>query len=341
MESTNFNISPNNWFVGARSKELKHGAILRRLILGKPYALFRDVRGDVQGLEDSCPHKNLPLSMGKVVGSEVQCRYHGWRFNAEGACTDVPCHAPNEKLPVCKIPSFHVVEQDGFIWVHPTEPRGSSARPPSYPRDPKFGRLEFLNITNAPVDLFIENGIDCVHTSTVHKGLFDFPRQLVRAMVRRTSTGVRIDTLNEQTDGSTKKFHSPLGKKKITSYDEVILPHTVRQTFSSDDGLQLITVHLCTPEDGDVIRVYSHMSVYYGRLTTFATWYVKHLAEKVIAEDKEILEGQAENIRRFGQRNFRTVTADLPMNWAQRAIRQFNEGKFESQGESREITYRL
>src|SRR5262249_6241252 len=147
----------------------------------------RNEAGRPVALEDSCPHKNLPLSMGSLVGDQVQCRYHGWRFDQNGACTDVPCHAPKEKLPVCKIPALHVVEQDDWIWIHPTEPRGSEALPPSYPKDPKLRWFELHNVMKAPVDLILENGVDCGHTGFVHPGLYrSKPQQFIRALLRFT-----------------------------------------------------------------------------------------------------------------------------------------------------------
>lgn len=343
MESTNLQISPHNWFIAARSDQVVIGALLRRLILGRPYVVYRDAGGRAVALEDSCPHKNLPLSMGTLVGDRIQCRYHGWTFDPHGRCTDVPCHAPGEKLPPCKVPSLHVVEQDGWIWLHPTEPRGSTALPPRHARDPKYRWFELHNVMKAPVDLIIENGVDCGHTGFVHPGLYrSTPQQFIRALVKTTPTGVRIDTLDEQARTGTRDFRSLLSRnKKITHSDELILPHTVRVDYHTSDGLSVVTILVCTPEDEHTTRVYTRMGVYYGLLTTPATWFVKRLTKRIVAQDKEVLEGQADNIRRLGGRKFRTVTADLPTNWVQRAIRQYNQGTFEASGESREISYKL
>jgi phenylpropionate dioxygenase-like ring-hydroxylating dioxygenase large terminal subunit len=343
MEHTNLQISSHNWFVAARSDQLPVGALVRRLILGRPYVLFRGADGAPAALEDSCPHKNLPLSMGKLVGGQIQCRYHGWRFARDGRCTDVPCHAPDEKLPACRVPALRVVEQDGWVWLYPGVPTDAAALPPRHPRDRRHRWFELHNVMRAPVDLIIENGVDCGHTGFVHPGLYrSIPQQFIRALVKTTPTGVRIDTLDEQAETGTRDFRSLLSRnQKITHSDELILPHTVRVDYQTSNGLSVITILVCTPEDEHTTRVYTRMGVSYGVLTIPATWFVKRLTERIVAQDKEVLEGQADNIQRLGGRKFRTVTADLPTNWVQRAIRQFNQGTFTARDERREISYKL
>ena len=79
----------NAWYVAAWSGEVAD-APLARTLLGEPVVLFRVEDGAPVALQDRCCHRQLPLSMGKVVGSEIQCGYHGLRFDAEGRCNHVP-----------------------------------------------------------------------------------------------------------------------------------------------------------------------------------------------------------------------------------------------------------
>ncbi len=57
-------------------------------ILGRRVVLFRDESGTVQCLDDACPHRGAPLSMGRVQNKKghscVVCPYHGWAFDGEG-----------------------------------------------------------------------------------------------------------------------------------------------------------------------------------------------------------------------------------------------------------------
>ena len=57
---------------------------LAATLMDRPLAIFRS--GDaVAILEDRCPHRNVPLSGGRCVGGQIECPYHGWRFDAAGA----------------------------------------------------------------------------------------------------------------------------------------------------------------------------------------------------------------------------------------------------------------
>jgi hypothetical protein len=82
-------------------------------------ALYRDTQGQVHALEDRCPHRQVKLSDKQVVNNELECAYHGWRFNSAGECAAVPYLAANQKLPNCTIRRYPVKEQDGFIWLFP------------------------------------------------------------------------------------------------------------------------------------------------------------------------------------------------------------------------------
>ena len=80
--------------------------------------LFRDENGKPACVKDECAHRACPLSLGKVVEGKVECAYHGWQFQADGACTKMPSttHCPN--VAVSALPC---VEKDGFVWVWPGE----------------------------------------------------------------------------------------------------------------------------------------------------------------------------------------------------------------------------
>jgi vanillate O-demethylase monooxygenase subunit len=65
----------NYWYVAAFDHEVTRKP-LGRIILGEPVVLFRAADGTAIALEDRCPHRRLPLSMGKLVSDDVlQCHY--------------------------------------------------------------------------------------------------------------------------------------------------------------------------------------------------------------------------------------------------------------------------
>jgi hypothetical protein len=114
-------INPNHWYAVAQSNDVKDKPVGVTL-WHQAIALYRDSTDQIHALEDSCPHRFVKLSRGHVIGDELECAYHGWRINAEGACTTVPYLADNQKLPACQIRRYPVREQDGFVWLFPGDP---------------------------------------------------------------------------------------------------------------------------------------------------------------------------------------------------------------------------
>lgn len=104
----------NQWYVAAFSSDLGDG-LLARTICGEPVVFFRDREGVPVGLEDRCPHRRLPLSLGRLIGGEIECAYHGLRLTPSGHCTFAP--GLSRKMPGA-IARTHVVEErDGFLWM--------------------------------------------------------------------------------------------------------------------------------------------------------------------------------------------------------------------------------
>lgn len=79
----------NAWYVAAWDRE-----VLRDLVpitlLGENLVLFRSTSGQPVALFDSCPHRRLPLSMGRLDGNDIVCGYHGLVFDSRGQCKRVP-----------------------------------------------------------------------------------------------------------------------------------------------------------------------------------------------------------------------------------------------------------
>ena len=74
----------NCWYVAAFDNEVGRTPMARTL-LNEPVVLFRTEDGTPVALEDRCCHRALPLSMGTIVGDDIQCGYHGLTFDASGA----------------------------------------------------------------------------------------------------------------------------------------------------------------------------------------------------------------------------------------------------------------
>ena len=324
------------WFVAARSESVG-GDPVARTIDGRPVVLFRTADNVAHALEDRCPHKNVALSLGRVRDGTLECRYHGWRFDPGGALVDVPCRSPEERLPRCRIPAWHTAERDGWIWITPADGRNANGTPPAYERDRRFFWFEFEYVIDAPVDLILENGLDCSHTGFAHEGLFrSAPSQFVTTRIEETPSGVRATIEGERATG-TEDTRARLGRGKVIRHvDEIVAPHTLRVRYEIGPH-RLETILVCTPETPQRTRVFNRNGVRYGRWTPLVGRYVRWIARKVVRQDVEILVSQAERIRQFGRRDFRQVVADQPAVWMQRML----AGRGEGRGRARDIVYRL
>ncbi len=91
---------------------------------GVPIVLFRGDDGRPQALLDRCPHRWIPLSMGRCERGRVVCVYHGWEFDGAGLCRRIPSNLEPEgpPLPRPMARSYPVETRDGRIWVYLGDP---------------------------------------------------------------------------------------------------------------------------------------------------------------------------------------------------------------------------
>ena len=89
----------NTWYPVAWSRDIGR-TLARRTVIEEDVVLYRTEGGNVAALEDACPHKLAPLSIGRLEGDQVECGYHGLTFDASGRCTRVPgmAHAVAESM---------------------------------------------------------------------------------------------------------------------------------------------------------------------------------------------------------------------------------------------------
>lgn len=111
----------NSWYAAAWASEVQDNLLARRVI-GKPIVLYRLTSGAPAALIDRCPHRFAPLSMGRKVGDNIRCGYHGLTFDPSGVCVENPMGRGD--LPSAAVtPCLPAVERHGLVWVWPGEPQ--------------------------------------------------------------------------------------------------------------------------------------------------------------------------------------------------------------------------
>ena len=160
------------WHPVCRSGALDDGPLAARL-LGEDLVLARSNSGTLSALPDRCPHRWARLSDGCMIGEELQCPYHGWRFAADGTCTLVPALGPDATVPPrAHLNSLAVREAYDMIWVALAEPTAELIDIPEW-GEPDIVAAWLPTVTiNCGAAQFIDNFLDIAHFPYVHAATF-------------------------------------------------------------------------------------------------------------------------------------------------------------------------
>src|SRR3954464_10664319 len=106
------------WIPACMSSELAPAAPpLRLLLLGEKLIAFRDASGRIGIMDHRCPHRCASLFFGRNEGDGLRCAYHGWKFDVEGNCLEMP-NVPKHQSFATKVKAraYRAVERYGLIW---------------------------------------------------------------------------------------------------------------------------------------------------------------------------------------------------------------------------------
>ena len=160
-------IIKNTWYVACTPSEIEAKPLGRR-VCGEAMVFYRDGEGRVAALEDFCPHRGAPLSLGKVVNGKLVCGYHGLEMGCDGKTIAMPGQRVRGFAP---IRSYPVEERHGFIWVWPGEAeKADRAAIPDLPwaSDPEWAYGGGLFRIDCDYRLMIDNLMDLTHETYVH-----------------------------------------------------------------------------------------------------------------------------------------------------------------------------
>ncbi len=159
----------NTWYPLTWSRNVGRQLSPHRII-GKDVVVYRTEAGKPVAMEDACPHRLLPLSMGKLKGDSIECGYHGLRFDCSGKCTRVP---GQDMIPAnAVVTTYPVHENMGLLWIWMGEPAlADTAKVFDLPQyhDPAWSSVEgdALRIEANYLSL-ADNLCDPAHVSFVH-----------------------------------------------------------------------------------------------------------------------------------------------------------------------------
>lgn len=173
------NLMRRYWIPALKSSELEIACDPIRLkLLGEELIAYRDKTGRAVIMEHHCPHRRASLFFGRVEDDGIRCIYHGWKFDSEGNCLDMPnVESTAAQRSRIKAAAYRTHERNGLIWVF----MGDQNNIPSLPE------LEANLIPGASITMLLhecnylqalEGAIDTSHVGFLHCGSIeaeDFP----------------------------------------------------------------------------------------------------------------------------------------------------------------------
>ncbi|YAF97986.1 MAG: Rieske 2Fe-2S domain-containing protein [Nodularia sp. CChRGM 3473] len=161
------------------------------VMFNQRFVLYRDSHRKIVALQDQCPHRGAAFSLGWIEKDCIRCPYHGWKFQADGKCVEIPSNAHGTPIPKkARVDSYPVKEKYGFVWLFYGDlPEAERPPLPTFP--------EYMVRAMRPV---YDDGIDHANYARLMEANLDFTHVIA---VHRKSFGQRIPinkTINYQVD---------------------------------------------------------------------------------------------------------------------------------------------
>jgi phenylpropionate dioxygenase-like ring-hydroxylating dioxygenase large terminal subunit len=295
---------------------LKPNRVLSRQILDEWVALFRDENGKATALQDRCLHRCARLSRGQVAAGRLQCSYHGWTYDGQGAVVAIPSEGPGDpKSKPRRARSFEVREQDDYVYLRlKSETEGIAGIEPftiPFYRASGWAAIRLRNRFRNNVTNCAENFVDIPHTVCVHPKIFRVRRQeRFTARVERRGGNVIVNYRNERTNlGIFSWFLNP-GGHEIQHTDSFYMPNVTCVDYIFGRNRRFIISSQSVPVTDRETMVYTDLTYNYGIWNTIAKPVIRRQAQIIIDQDLEILADQMETINKYGL-HFCNTEADL------------------------------
>lgn len=265
-------------------------------------------------LDDLCPHRGAPLSLGRLEKGALACPYHGWRFGRGGACLEVP----GSRLPGAPARALPCVERAGLVWTSLAETPGPFPRLPASLEDESLDRF-WWPLRASPAGLLdaVENHLDPAHPHQVHPWM-------VRSEKRRRPVAVSVrsgpwgaEAVYDEGSKAAGLMPRLLEGRRARSIGRYYPPAIAEVGFEGDSGLNLSVAVVFAPEAEGLTRPWAHFATRRGLAPAWLKRAVlKAFHYPVLSQDRRILRLQQE-WREGGEPSYATGPLDLlgPTIW--------------------------
>lgn len=263
------------------------------------FVLYRTSEGQVVALKDQCPHRGAALSLGWVKDGCIHCPYHGWKFQADGRCTEIPANPPETSISKrASVDSYPVQEKYGFIWLFygdlPEEDRHPLPTLPEYVSG--LHPVYYDCIENANYARVMEANLDFAHVIAVHKESFGQRIPLHKTIKYKVEEDdfSGVATVNYDSLGNSKSLLNFLlgGRPQMTSKLSFFLPNftlseiSIGRNNGFDIKFVILVAHIPLNDNTTLIK-----RVLYRNFLTFP-WldnFFRKLDYKLAEEDASVV----------------------------------------------------
>lgn len=319
----------NTWYVACKTDEIDNKPLGRR-ICDEKIVFFRAADGQIAALEDFCPHRGLPLSLGAVENGILVCGYHGLQMGPDGKAVSMPKQRVN-RFPCLK--RFPVAERYGFIWVWPGD--AQQADPAALPvfdwaENPGWAYGGGMYHIHCDYRLMIDNLMDLTHETYVHSDSIG-QEEIDEAPVQTEVQGQQVITSRSMDNVVAPPFWQLALRENGMSDDELVdrwqicrftppshimIDVGVAQAghggFSADAEHKAsgVVVDFLTPETEDSMWYFWGMARSFKPDSQELTDKIRDGQGQIFAEDLEILEEQQKSLNEHPERRLMTLDID-------------------------------
>jgi len=322
---------PGFWYRALPADRVQRNRLEKAMLLEVPLVVGRDPQGRPFALQDACPHRGMPLSCGHFDGAQLECSYHGWRFDARsGQCQLIPSLTPDQKFKVDRVyaGNYACEEHDDFLWVFIPEPgpagagfAGRADPPVPAPRVSTFSDKYKIAYLTADLPCSVDHGIiglmDPAHGPFVHLAGWWRSRDSIHEKQKAFEPiehGFRMSAHTPSSNSAPYKLLKLYADAdSITTTIDFTLPNRRWETiqagkywFSSLTTVTPITRSQCRI---DVVAAWNLF-----RWFPFGADLLKFVFAKFVEQDRKTMEDQSEGLK-HNPHLMLIDDADRPAKW--------------------------
>ncbi len=329
----------NAWYVACTPDEID-AKPLGRQVCGEKIVFYRGQDGQAAALEDFCPHRGAPLSLGTVCDGQLVCGYHGLVMGCDGKTVSMPGQRV-QGFP--RLKAFPVVEKYGFVWVWPGDPAladPSRIHALEWADNPEWAYGGGLYHIQCDWRLMVDNLMDLTHETYVHSTSIG-QKEIDETPVTTRTEGDHVTTSRFMENVMAPPFWRmalrgngladdvPVDRWQICHFYppshvmiEVGVAHAGHGGYHApaEHKASAVVVDFITPETETSMWYFWGMARHFKPQDTQLTAQIREGQGKVFAEDTAVLEQQQRNLSRFPDRKLLMLNIDAGGVQARRVI---------------------